>query len=418
MNEVRAVGLVDKKHAIQPRRWGPRRNFLADPPATIGAHVSGRSSARRVDALLKRRPPHVGPTDMHVGFGFLSSEENIADDPSRHRAIRKALLPLKEVGGLVRAAASKWPRFVKAFRPAAGTPTAGRNRAAPALRVFLAGHWSRYLCSELQLAGAAVSWGPRGAQALGAPDLSEDAQTDAALDMLQKHEVDLLPISPFSESQLKKAVRWRYERPSPEKAGEGRWERAGCIPRDKVGQCRVPWALRAPSFSVAAALPQGARAACSSGFCRATRFGCADGSPFSISESWVGSATFLRSWALPCCCAENGKGHPWLQNKVQTPSGRWVSPLDRSAHLSAGTSRRLVEALAACGDLARGPQPALLPSAPCTTLPRDKWWPAEEWIAGRQKWQRRRKASRRIVRGQERDSLLFERTEALFGAFL
>jgi len=89
---------------------------VLDSSASIGSHAGGRSSSRQVDALLKKRVPHVGPTDIHGGFGWAPSEENPGDDPTRKKKIRDPIPVGNDVAVLVAREAARWPRLKKAYR--------------------------------------------------------------------------------------------------------------------------------------------------------------------------------------------------------------------------------------------------------------------------------------------------------------
>ena len=90
--EVEAMLDVEKK--IGDRHQGSRYLAGADSQVALAALVKGRSSSARINSLLSESLAiHLG-SGLYGKYGFVPSLSNVADDPTRKRAVRMALQPL------------------------------------------------------------------------------------------------------------------------------------------------------------------------------------------------------------------------------------------------------------------------------------------------------------------------------------
>ncbi|CAE7255209.1 unnamed protein product [Symbiodinium sp. CCMP2592] len=67
---------------------------LLDSQVALAALLKGHSSSPALNTLLRRSLPYMLGSDLYSGLSFAKSEENVADDPTRHRACRE---PVEEL---------------------------------------------------------------------------------------------------------------------------------------------------------------------------------------------------------------------------------------------------------------------------------------------------------------------------------
>ena len=69
--------------ARTPRHFGSRIAFLVDAAAVLGAASKGRSSAPNIRREVRRIGAYALAMDVMAHYGYVPSEDNPADAPSR-----------------------------------------------------------------------------------------------------------------------------------------------------------------------------------------------------------------------------------------------------------------------------------------------------------------------------------------------
>ena len=90
VSEAKAYGTEVRRASCNTAEHRKRRLYGLDSTVTIGAASKGRSSSRRLNAVLRSIAPILLLCRMQSGFNHLRSESNPADDPTRGKPVRVA----------------------------------------------------------------------------------------------------------------------------------------------------------------------------------------------------------------------------------------------------------------------------------------------------------------------------------------
>ena len=81
--ELRALFTLLRGLARSSGNIGMRFAVLVDSLVVLGIAAKGRSCSRRLNSILRRLNAHVLASGFYVFFGYVASDANPADEPSR-----------------------------------------------------------------------------------------------------------------------------------------------------------------------------------------------------------------------------------------------------------------------------------------------------------------------------------------------
>ncbi|CAE7319157.1 unnamed protein product, partial [Symbiodinium sp. CCMP2592] len=89
INAKELKSYLQLERLIAGRHSSVRLLALLDSQVALACVLKGRSSSPSLNSLLRRSLPVMLGADLYAGLGFVKSEDNVADDPTRHRTPRE-----------------------------------------------------------------------------------------------------------------------------------------------------------------------------------------------------------------------------------------------------------------------------------------------------------------------------------------
>ncbi|MBM4022198.1 MAG: hypothetical protein FJ284_08145 [Planctomycetes bacterium] len=122
LQEFAALSMALRRAAKDTTNWGTRLAMLVDARVVRHALMRGRSSSRALNACLRRLMPHLLCTGLRPLIGWVPTDVNAADDPTRHLAVRCALPRSDWVREALERFVQARPRVLEVVRAAGDCP--------------------------------------------------------------------------------------------------------------------------------------------------------------------------------------------------------------------------------------------------------------------------------------------------------